>query len=93
MKFDVPQPDQAVEFTAPDGTPQTGALSPQWVAFMTKLKNDTVWRGRFGTTAQRPTEGLEVGTPYFDTTLGFEIYVKTPNPAPAVWVRYDGAVV
>lgn len=93
MKFDMPQPDAAIEFTAPDGSVHSGGFSREWVAFMTKLKNDAVWRGRSGTTAQRPTDGLEVGTPYYDTTLGKPIWVHTPAPAPAVWHDATGAVV
>jgi hypothetical protein len=95
VKFDMPQPDEAIEVSidAGDQTRGSGAMSRQWVAFLTKLRNDAVWRGRSGTTANRPTDGLEVGTQYFDTTLNMPIWVKTPTPAPAVWVRYDGAVV
>lgn len=92
MKLDMPNPDRAIEMSA-DPTNPTFGFSTLWVAFLTKLKNDAVWRGRSGTTAQRPTDGLEVGTPYFDTSLGFEIWVKTPSPAPAVWVDATGAVV
>lgn len=93
MKLDMPQPDAAIEFVAPDGSQHSGGFSREWVNFMTKLKNDAVWRGRSGTTAQRPTDGLEVGTPYMDVTLGKPIWVKTPSPAPAVWVDATGAVV
>lgn len=39
-----------------------------------------------GTTAQRPTDGLWTGRPYFDTTLGYEI-----NYNGTIWVRWDGA--
>jgi hypothetical protein len=46
---------------------------------------------QYGTTAQRPTTGLQPGNKYFDSTLGFPVYVKSVNPV--VWVRYDGTVV
>ncbi len=36
-----------------------------------------------GTTADRPTKFLWVGRPYFDTTLGMAIFLKTVNPI--VW--------
>lgn len=86
MKLDMPNPAGAVNL-------DDGSFSQEWVAFLTKITNDAVWRGRFGTTAQRPTNGLEVGTPFFDQSLGKPVWVKTPAPAPAVWVDATGAVV
>jgi hypothetical protein len=44
-----------------------------------------------GTTAQRPTKGLWVGRQYFDTTLGYPVYLKSANPS--IWVNGSGAVV
>ncbi len=47
-----------------------------------------------GPTAMRPTSsvpGRYIGLPFFDTTLGFEIWLKSTNPD--VWVRYDGVAV
>ena len=41
-----------------------------------------------GTTAQRPTPTY-AGQFYFDTTLGFPIWCKTPG-ASAVWVNATG---
>lgn len=94
MKFDMPQPDEAVDVKIDDKdqTKGTGGMSRQWVAFLTKLRNDAVWRGRSGTTAQRPTDGLEIGTPFYDTTLGYQINVHQVSPI-VVWHNGAGAAV
>lgn len=72
-----------------------GNLDTSWASFFGKVKNDTVWRGRAETTANRPTVGIEVGTPYFDTTLGKPIWALTvPGGGGAItWVDATGAVV
>lgn len=44
-----------------------------------------------GTTARRPTVGLWVGRTYFDTTLGYGIWLRSINPT--VWVNSAGAPV
>lgn len=44
-----------------------------------------------GSTANRPTN-VQVGFPYFDTTLGKPIWLKTAGATP-VWVDSSGAVV
>lgn len=87
MKLDMPGTDSAVD--------AKGTLSTQLVAFLTKLRNNVVWRSRSGTTAKRPTDGVEIGTPYFDTTLNMPIWAKTvPGSGAAItWVRYDGTAV
>ncbi len=42
-----------------------------------------------GTTAQRPTEGLYIGRVYFDTTLGYPIWLQSIGPV--VWCDATGA--
>jgi hypothetical protein len=68
------------------------AMPQSWVIHHEKVNNYASANADAGTTANRPTSGLWIGRPYFDTTLGYRIHVKTVNPTP-VWVRYDGAVV
>lgn len=87
MKFDIPGPDNF--------TDDAGSATSVWVAFFTKLRNGIVWRSQAATTAQRPTSGVEVGTPYFDTTLGKPIWAKTvPGSGGAIsWVDATGAAV
>lgn len=82
MKFDTPG-DAVVE---DDGQP-----TRSWNSFFTKVRNWITADSQYGTTAQRPTIGLQPGNKYFDSTLGFPVYVKSVNPV--VWVRYDGTVV
>lgn len=45
-----------------------------------------------GTTAQRPTAFIWIGRPYFDSTLGLPVYVKSFTSATGVvsWVKADG---
>lgn len=42
-----------------------------------------------GPTSGRPTQGQFQGMPYFDTTLGFPVWLKTPGSSP-VWVNATG---
>lgn len=49
-----------------------------------------------GTTATRPTNGVTVGLSYFDTTLGYPVFLKTISTTtgvPNTWVNASGAVV
>lgn len=46
---------------------------------------------QYGTTAQRPTSGLYIGYPFFDTTVGKPIWVRSVGPV--VWVDGAGTVV
>ena len=56
---------------------------------------DLVWNkidsDSSGTTAQRPTKNLYIGKRYFDTTLGYPVFCKTPTGP--TWVNGAGAVV
>ena len=70
-----------------------GRLVMAWQAF---LESINLWLGPVGssgTTAHRPTDSsrhpLYIGQAYFDTTLGFPVYVKSRNPT--VWVDGAGA--
>lgn len=67
-------------------------MAAVWRAWISQLFFFVAPIGGSGTTANRPVRNLYVGLMYFDTTLGFPVYVKTVAN-PAVWVRYDGTVV
>lgn len=70
---------------------KNGLLSLSWISWLKKL---TLYSGAIndsGTTGQRPTSNLWVGRPYFDTTLGYIIHIKSVSPA--VWVNGAGATV
>lgn len=48
--------------------------------------------GQFGTTAQRPTKNLWIGLPYYDTTLGYPVFVHQISPS-IIWHNGAGAAV
>lgn len=84
MKFDLPS-DNILNDAGDDFT-------QSWTAFFTKVRNGIVLRTQAGTTAQRPTKGLEIGLVYYDTTLGLPVWVHQVTPA-VVWHNGAGAVV
>jgi len=45
-----------------------------------------------GTTAQRPTDKLWLGRPYYDTTLNLPVYVNAVSPS-VVWKDAAGNTV
>lgn len=72
-----------------------GVLTAAWQAFLSAVGYYLRPLGQSGTTANRPvnspTQQLYVGQPYFDVTLGYMVWVKTPNPT--VWVNASGTAV
>jgi hypothetical protein len=81
--FDMPSNSQIAQ---EDGTP-----TAPWMQLFTRLVTAVNASGSSGTTANRPTSGLWVGRRYFDTTLGYPVYLKSVRPN--VWVNGAGAVV
>lgn len=75
-----------------DGRPL--GVKPEWAAFFNALQQIAFCASRNGPTASRPTSaviGRFIGMPYFDTTLGLSVFLKSINPD--VWVKGDGTVV
>ncbi len=72
-------------FTNPDGS-----LSIDATVFLSSLQAITFYSSRSGPTASRPTSTSFrwVGMPYFDTTLGLPIFLKTASSS--AWVKADG---
>jgi hypothetical protein len=71
-------------------------LTRSWVSWFTQATNILLSLQQTGTTANRPTSGLWVGRMYFDSTLGYPVWVKSVGASPpytAVWVNGAGAVV
>ncbi len=67
---------------------------PQWRAFHQSMQQTVYNASRSGPTASRPTSdqpGRFIGMPYFDTTLGLVVFLK--SVVPDVWVRGDGTPV
>jgi hypothetical protein len=85
----------SINAVPPDNTiaDRNGRLTAVWQAFMDSIG---LWLGpvgQSGPTANRPADSsrhpLYIGQAFFDTSLGFPVYVKSRNPT--VWV--DGAGV
>jgi hypothetical protein len=73
-----------------------GRLNPEWEAWFSDARRYLPAIGASGTTGNRPVNGaasiqLYVGQPYFDTTLGYIIHVRSLNPT--VWVNGAGTPV
>lgn len=66
-------------------------LAPTWAEWFTTAGVLAGSLAESGVTADRPTKGLFQGRPYFDTTLGYTIWLKSVRPT--VWVRWDGVSV
>lgn len=66
-------------------------ITTSWTAWIKKLSLYAGSINDSGTTANRPTKDLWIGRPYFDTTLGYIIHIKTVSPV--VWVNGAGATV
>ena len=74
--------------------PNTQGMTPDLASFHHSVQQTTFNLSRSGPTASRPTSALAgrwVGMPFFDTTLGLVVSLKSVNPD--VWVRYDGTPV
>lgn len=73
---------------------KNGRLTMEWQAFLSSLHDYAGPLGNSGATANRPidstTNPLYLGQAYFDTTLGYMVYVKSRNPT--VWVDGGGTV-
>ena len=63
-----------------------GSLSRSWTEWFTKLWLQQT--PKHGTTAQRPTVGVNIGDFYLDETLGIPIWLQSVNPT--VWVDSTG---
>lgn len=83
MQIDLPSPDKGVD--------QNGAFTVQFVSFFSKVKDYIIRNSQSGTTANRPTSNLDIGSRYYDTTLGYPVYVHSVKPI--VWHNAAGVVV
>ena len=73
---------------------ENGVIHPQWQGFFHSVQQIIFASTRSGPTASRPTSVLDgrfIGQPFFDTTLGLEVRLKSVNPD--VWVKGDGTAV
>jgi hypothetical protein len=78
--------------TDPKLTDTQGAVTPAYQAWFSAIQRWLAPNGQFGTTAMRPTAGLYVGQFYYDTTLGYPVWVHQVSPS-IVWHNGAGGVV
>lgn len=87
MKLDLPSPARDVD--------EDGNFAREWIKFLSRVRDGFVWRTQSGPTADRPTSGLEIGTTFFDTSLGAHgkpIWCSQVTPA-VVWVDATSTIV
>lgn len=73
---------------------EDGAVNQEWASLFHSLQQTAFALSRNGPTTSRPTSSLDgrwIGMPYFDTTLGFTVYLKSVNPD--IWVDGQGNTV
>lgn len=63
-------------------------IANAWMIFFSNVFSAIQAMQSSGTTAQRPTRGLWIGRPYFDTTLGIPVWYNGAN-----WVNSSGSTV
>lgn len=88
MKISQPSPNVRVDYHDPV-TGEFKQVDSRWVQYMHQLEAVAQAVTGSGTTTQRPTNTSWVGKPYFDTTLGKPIWMKTAT----VWVDATGTPV
>lgn len=67
-------------------------FTSEWAGWFSTAQRILTAASSSGPTTSRPTQGQYVGMPYFDTSLGFTVWLKTPGSSP-VWVNATGAPV
>jgi hypothetical protein len=70
-----------------------GNMSQDWSRWFTRVWNFASSIGSSGATINRPTTGLYIGLQFFDTTLGYPIWVSSVTAGVATWVNGSGASV
>lgn len=78
--------------TDPHATTREGRLTPFYQAWFASIQRWLSPVGQFGTTTTRPTTNLFIGQPYFDTTLGYMVWIKQVSPS-VIWVNGAGTAV
>ena len=68
------------------------AVKPEWQSFFHALQQIAFLVSRSGPTGSRPTSTTAArftGLPFFDTTLGLPVFLKTASSN--AWVKADGS--
>lgn len=69
-----------------------GRFTAAWAGWLSQAQTVIADAANSGPTTTRPTKDMYIGKPYFDTTLGIPIWLKTPGAVP-VWVNAAGGAV
>jgi hypothetical protein len=67
-------------------------LRQDWAAYFQSLQQVAIGSSRNGPTTERPTDsfkGRYIGMPFFDTTLGFPVFLE--HASSNAWVDATGA--
>jgi hypothetical protein len=67
-------------------------FTSEWGGWFSTVQRILTAVSTAGISTSRPTQGQYQGMPYFDTTLGKPIWLKTPGASP-VWVDATGTPV
>jgi hypothetical protein len=68
-----------------------GNVMPVWDQWFNRIQQIASTGQQSGTTADRPTSVLWIGRQFYDTTLGYPVFVHSVRPT--VWHNAAGAVV
>lgn len=67
-------------------------ISEIWLGWLNSIQFWLFPIGQFGTTAKRPTTNLYIGFRYYDTTLGYPVWVHQVSPS-IIWHNGAGVAV
>jgi hypothetical protein len=70
-----------------------GTITGPWLNVFSRWQNINAAAQQSGTTAQRPTSLLWIGRRFYDTTLGYPVWVHSVAGGVATWHNAAGAVV
>lgn len=73
-------------------TPPLDLGRPQWSGAFSIIWRILTAASSSGPTTMRPTSSLFIGQPWYDTTLGYPVWVHSIGP-PIVWHNAAGAAV
>jgi hypothetical protein len=74
-------------------TDENGVITPGWTAWLNWVHQLVSACRQSGVTANRPTSGLWIGRMYYDTTLGYPVWVHSITAGVVVWHNGAGAAV
>lgn len=70
-----------------------GKLTPGWNAWLNWVDQLVGAMRQSGPTASRPSSGLWIGRQFYDTTLGYPVWVHSITAGVVVWHNGAGSAV